>query len=458
MGIFDTSIRTWRLAFFWLPSVCCLSHLASPQMLEAAEPPRLIWSDREMNTIRSALLDGTDPQLLISGLGEARGVDVDVASGMLYWADNGKNRIQRSRLDGTQTQDLITSGLGFPAGVAVDGTGGKLYWADANNSKLQRSNLDGSQVEDLITGLANPYFVTLDLSHQQIYWTDYGSRKIQRANLDGTQVVDLVTLSSPSLLRGIDLDLIDQKIYWTDRGTDLIQRSNLDGSQVETLYKIPPSGVDNAPHGITVDHKNGHIYWVDNGTVKLQRANLDGSQVVDILTKDSQLLARPWEILLIPGRDDPLPIPCDVDQNGICNAADMDTISSLVRSGTFRSSADLNGDTKVDEEDRVRWVEGEMKTYFGDSNLDGLFSTTDLVTVFQAGQYEDALPANSTWATGDWNGDGEFASNDLVLVFQHGGFEAGPRVAPVPEPPMMQQLAWFASLFLLSVARTSRRA
>lgn len=456
MGIFDAwagrcGVPPWRLL---LASYFAALSLGLPTPIAlAATPPRLIWSDREMNTIRSALLDGSDPQLLVSGLGEARGVDVDGASGMLYWADNGKNRIQRSRLDGTQVEDLITTGLGFPAGVAVDGTAGKLYWADANNSKLQRANLDGTQVEDLVTGLVNPYFVTLDLQHQQIYWTDYGSRKIQRANLDGTQVVDLVTLSSPSLLRGIDLDLIDQKIYWTDRGTDLIQRSNLDGSQVQTLHKIPASGVDNAPHGITVDHTNGHIYWVDNGTVKLQRANLDGSQVVDILTKDSNLLGRPWEILLLPGTNDPI-LACDVNQDGSCSSIDIDAISSLIRSGGFQISADLNNDAKVDDIDRTQWVEVEMQTYLGDSNLDRLFGTSDLVLVFQAGQYEDTVTGNSTWATGDWNGDGEFASGDLVLAFQQGGFEAGPRpTAAVPEPTCLPLALLGTSLLVRRLRR-----
>ncbi|MCA9215162.1 MAG: PEP-CTERM sorting domain-containing protein [Planctomycetales bacterium] len=75
-------------------------------------------------------------------------------------------------------------------------------------------------------------------------------------------------------------------------------------------------------------------------------------------------------------------------------------------------------------------------TWFGDSNLDGVFNTSDLVTVFQEGQYEDGIDGNSSWTTGDWNGDGEFDTGDLVLAFQDGGFEVGPRqsVASVPEP------------------------
>jgi hypothetical protein len=59
----------------------------------------------------------------------------------------------------------------------------------------------------------------------------------------------------------------------------------------------------------------------------------------------------------------------------------------------------------------------------GDSNRDGVFDSTDLVQVFQAGQYEDGVLGNSTWSSGDWNGDGEFDSQDLVFAFQAGSYQ-----------------------------------
>ena len=59
----------------------------------------------------------------------------------------------------------------------------------------------------------------------------------------------------------------------------------------------------------------------------------------------------------------------------------------------------------------------------GDANLDGLFDSSDMVLVFQAGQYEDGVPGNSDWTTGDWDGDGDFTSLDMVLAFQQGTYE-----------------------------------
>ncbi|MEZ6119376.1 MAG: hypothetical protein R3C28_22805 [Pirellulaceae bacterium] len=60
----------------------------------------------------------------------------------------------------------------------------------------------------------------------------------------------------------------------------------------------------------------------------------------------------------------------------------------------------------------------------GDSNRDGRFDSADLVAVFQAGEYEDAIAGNSEWAEGDWNGDGDFNTADLVFAFQAGTYQA----------------------------------
>ena len=62
----------------------------------------------------------------------------------------------------------------------------------------------------------------------------------------------------------------------------------------------------------------------------------------------------------------------------------------------------------------------------GDVNNDGVFDSSDLMTVFLAGEYENEVARDSTFAEGDWNGDGEFDSADLVLAFQSGNYRVRP--------------------------------
>ena len=117
---------------------------------------------------------------------------------------------------------------------------------------------------------------------------------------------------------------------------------------------------------------------------------------------------------------------------------------------------DLDNDGDIDEADRMIWVHDVQNTYYGDSNLDGVFDSKDLVIVFQAGEYEDDLVQNSSWETGDWNGDLDFTSLDLVAAFQDGGFDQGPRAAQsVPEPTGVMLL--LSALLMLGHRRRSRR-
>jgi hypothetical protein len=144
-------------------------------------------------------------------------------------------------------------------------------------------------------------------------------------------------------------------------------------------------------------------------------------------------------------------LPGDFDNNGQLDAADIDALSLAVRGGGNPPQFDLNGDSVVNQSDRTVWVRQLKRSYFGDSNLDREFSSSDFVVVFTAGQYEDAINGNSTWATGDWDGDGDFSTSDFVFAFTGGGYELGPppAVSNVPEPAsivlLMMGLAVLAS-------------
>ena len=98
--------------------------------------------------------------------------------------------------------------------------------------------------------------------------------------------------------------------------------------------------------------------------------------------------------------------------------------------------ARLDDGSLTDPAERADYIHNVLGTWIGDSNNDGEFNSSDFVAVFTAGEYEDNIDGNSTWATGDWNGDGNFNSSDFVVAFSDGGFEMGPRPAVnnVPEP------------------------
>ncbi len=114
----------------------------------------------------------------------------------------------------------------------------------------------------------------------------------------------------------------------------------------------------------------------------------------------------------------------DFDNNGMVDAADIDLLNREILGGQD-PSFDLNQDGAVNDDDRDEMVIGVLGTWYGDSNLDGAFDSSDLVSVFSAGKYETNTEAG--WAEGDWDGNLTFDSGDLVKAFSDGGYELGPR-------------------------------
>ena len=120
-------------------------------------------------------------------------------------------------------------------------------------------------------------------------------------------------------------------------------------------------------------------------------------------------------------------------QNSELSVADLD---ALIAPAPTDPLAPLD-DGSLDAAGRLDYIRNTLNSWVGDSNNDGEFSSSDLIAVFSAGEYEDAVDGNSTYATGDWNGDGDFNTSDLVFAFSDGGYELGPRgpgAATVPEP------------------------
>ena len=136
-----------------------------------------------------------------------------------------------------------------------------------------------------------------------------------------------------------------------------------------------------------------------------------------------------------------------------------EALTQAINTNETGSIYDMNGDGNVNAADREAWIVDVRNTYYGDSNLDGEFSSADFVAVFTAGQYEDNVADNSTWATGDWNGDGDFDSSDFVAAFTAGGYELGPKaaVSAVPEPNCLALLGGAIMAMVSLVRRNAKK-
>lgn len=146
-------------------------------------------------------------------------------------------------------------------------------------------------------------------------------------------------------------------------------------------------------------------------------------------------------------------LPGDFNEDGFLDEEDVDLLSEAIQAESFDGLFDLDENGQVDHRDLAVWAHDHYETWLGDANLDGEFSSGDLVQVLEAGKFERGISAS--WWEGDWNGDGYFTTSDLAVAFEDGGYEAGPRTATsaVPEP----STTWLAALATLITVSSRRR-
>ena len=189
-------------------------------------------------------------------------------------------------------------------------------------------------------------------------------------------------------------------------------------------------------------------FYDDTGSTSFGGANVDYNDLVDppvfVVTQDLSALRDPvLNTQLKSG---------DFDGDEMLTANDINLLTAAVGIPAPDEKFDVNSDGAVNQTDRELWVNQIKNSYFGDSNLDGEFNSSDFVEVFRAGEYEDETDGNSLWEEGDWNGDGDFNTRDFVAAFQAGGYERGPRQAQsVPEPGSM--LFVIPATFLVALLR-----
>jgi hypothetical protein len=201
------------------------------------------------------------------------GIAYDSINEKIYFTDfeeTGEGKIWSINLDGTDLTDIVT-GLQEPYGITLDINAGKVYWAD--RGEVLRANFDGTDVEPVTTeGGSRFSSVALDPENNKIYSYDYWNENIHVANMDGSNQSVLI----PGVWGyAIQIDTKNNKLYFDDQTSGdegELKVANLDGSNIQTI--------DNTPtriHGIAVDAAKSKLYWTARDTGEVYQSNLDGT-------------------------------------------------------------------------------------------------------------------------------------------------------------------------------------
>ena len=220
----------------------------------------------------------------------------------------------------------------------------------------------------------------------------------------------------------------------------------------EQFRQAPEIAVD-AEHNVTISttEENGQIFFTTGGsdpfddntgepnaTARLYDGNsfavLPGAQIF-ARVRDANVNPRRTELVLTHWSAPTIvQVPQDFDLNDDqkLDLGDVHLLCQHLRdNGPFNENLDLDRNGSISYADLEELVLTGLDTTIGDANLDGVFNSGDLVSVFQAGEYEDATDGNSMWEEGDWNCDGDFTSRDIVRAFQFGGYSKEAATQPL---------------------------
>jgi uncharacterized protein YjbI with pentapeptide repeats len=438
------------------------SRLMDADLSESNLADASLWSStftradlNHANLTNASLRGSTLSQVNLSGA-NLTGVDLEFATltdANLSEANLSRARLGRSTLTGANLSGASVTGVDF-SGTTTRGFTDALL---ASTASYEAKNLTGVGLQDLnLSGwdltrqdltdanLSGSNLADANLSGANLTSADFSSATLTDANLSGAIVAGVdfsgttwrgfteAQLASTASyqakdLRGIrfwsdDLtgwDLSGQNLSNADLSYSTLSNTNLTGSILKNAYlRSTADGIESAVYSSDTIYNQWTVF----------------PDSFDPVASGLTLMLSPLG---------------DVDATDILDVTDLEMLQQRIRGSSVQwwlpvAMFDVNSDGNVNQGDVRAWVKDLQHTWFGDANLDGEFTSADLVQVFAAGKYEaterepwgEIIDYPATWSTGDWNTDGEFTSSDLVLAFQDGGYEAGPRatVAAVPEP------------------------
>ncbi|MCA9150695.1 MAG: lamin tail domain-containing protein, partial [Planctomycetales bacterium] len=292
----------------------------------------------------------------------------------------------------------------------------ELNYHPASPSSVSLAIDPGLSQDDLeYVEIFNPTANVVDLSGWQIRGTiDYDFRA--GATISAGSVV-LVLPFNPDNLSNAARTAAFRSHYHLDTNVELMggYQGQLDDSNGRVTLQSPSTTNGNA--AVSMWRQDEVVYddsppWpvnADGSGATLTRVKVDGNGNVSVNWRAD--VPTPGQLTEVDG---------DLNSDGQVTVADIDFFCGAYRNGNL--SVDLDGSGTVDLADLQFLLTYGFGSTIGDANLDGIFNSSDLVQVFQFGEYEDAVANNSGWADGDWNCDGEFSTQDLVAAFQAGSF------------------------------------
>lgn len=233
--------------------------------------------------IRRLTLDGSGTVSDFLNVNDMSGVCMtyNEETGKVYFSGldpDSDGKIWSINLDGTGLTPIV-SGLWDPYGLSVDKVNGKLYWADDADGddigRIYRANLDGTNVEPLIEMEGAGFrAVSVDPENNKMYYQEVNGENIYVANLDGTNETILIPGAWGYALI---VDTEHDKLYYEDNR--VLKSANLNGTNIQIVDNAAnlPATTQTRIYGMAIDYAADKLYWAGRDSGSILRSNLDGT-------------------------------------------------------------------------------------------------------------------------------------------------------------------------------------
>lgn len=207
------------------------------------------------------------------------GLAYDSVNAKMYYSDfetaNGK--IWSMDPDGGNMKEIV-SGITDPYSISINLTGGKIYWAD-DDGNISRANLDGSGLEREFIHIADGQMrgIAYSAKTDVLFFGEVDNEDIYSARANGTGVAKIIT---GAYGYSLFVDDVNGKLYYEDRNKPAIMQSNLDGSGIVKIADVPGTRV----HGMAIDYTENKFYWTDRDKGFIKKSNLDGTGAENFLS------------------------------------------------------------------------------------------------------------------------------------------------------------------------------
>jgi hypothetical protein len=157
-----------------------------------------------------------------------------------YWADPATNTIRRSNVDGSN-DEVVVSGLNGPYGISYDQVTQELLWTSSGDEKVQSLRLGSSLPTGLETSFEEHFAIDLMEGERQIVYAVLEGAVVRMwrdAQTGAEQREVLVQLEDPAAVRGLALSADGRALYLGDSVGRMARKLRLTDRKLVSLTFI----------------------------------------------------------------------------------------------------------------------------------------------------------------------------------------------------------------------------